>query len=246
MMLRYVPTVYKNVGKFKDLYKHSPQINYFPDYFSNQMRIIKLMIIFSQICFITMIIILTKLIKQRISVPELVSEKGKNYIISASSILSVICLLGLTFYNEKFLKFSRNSLGISDNILFLIYITNTYIFCSLTYNILLKIQIYGIPHDEFYMSIKRYTLMAMGISLIIYFVSLVLISYYTPVIHLEKLLMGFIIICKELNSIIFIFNFLVFVLTMKFDLYYIFLNLQIRPDVEFFLDQEESISIDTY
>lgn len=157
-----------------------------------------------------------------------------------TSFISVISLIGLTFYNESTLRFSKQTLNIVDNILFLNYVCSSFAFCYLSYIILLKIDISGIQKESSYLMAKRITLYLMGFSLIIYFISLLLVSFYNPIIQIEKKLFTFLVICKEAISMLFILTYLIFVLSLKYDLFYVHLSLQIRPDVEFFVDHDEN------
>ena len=53
-------------------------------------------------------------------------------------------------------------------------------------------------------------------------------------------LITIIIFCKEINSIMFFLNFLVFTLALKCSLYYVDLNINIIPEIECCFDIEEN------
>ncbi len=69
--------------------------------------------------------------------------------------------------------------------------------------------------------------------------SLLLISYYNAVISIEIFLSTLMIISLYLNSITFFLSFVVFIYTLKYDLFFITMNLEIRPDIEYFVDIDE-------
>jgi hypothetical protein len=109
------------------------------------------------------IICLTSLIKQRISVPELMDQKWRNYLILVSGTTSVLCLITLLFYNEPTLSFSRKYIGCVDNIVFTFYIVSTFIYCTMTYILLAKMNIQELPKDCACLLIKKYLIVFMGI-----------------------------------------------------------------------------------
>lgn len=67
-------------------------------------------------------------------------------------------------------------------------------------------------------------------------ISLILVSYYHPVIDQEKFLMSLLIYSMSANSLLFLVCQAFFIFSLKYDLYYVNMNLQIRPDLEYFLD----------
>lgn len=70
-----------------------------------------------------------------------------------------------------------------------------------------------------------------------------MISYYEPVIAIEQFMMSVLVVCLNVNSIVFLACFMVFVLTLKYDLFFIGLNLQFRPDMEYFVDFEDQMKM---
>jgi len=90
------------------------------------------------------------------------------------------------------------------------------------------------------MFIKKILLLIMGVQIFLYFVSLLLVSYYTPQLELEKKLSSLLIITMSINSVLFVFCKMLFILTLKYDLYFVSMNLQILPDIEYFVDLEEN------
>jgi hypothetical protein len=63
-----------------------------------------------------------------------------------------------------------------------------------------------------------------------------LVTYYNPLINPEKFLITILIICLNTNSLLFMALQALFIFSLKYDLYYVNMNLQIRPDLEYFLD----------
>ena len=68
-----------------------------------------------------------------------------------------------------------------------------------------------------------------------------LISLYNPMIFTEKILLSLMIFTMNINCIVFFYMFSLFVFTMKYDLYYVNLQLEVIPDLEFFLDAQEEL-----
>ena len=170
--------------------------------------------------------------------PELITEKKKNYLIIISCMISVMSIVGLTFFQEITLNFTKRYFGITDNILFLTYMTSSFLLCLLTFSLLNKMDSKGITKNIKFISYKKTILYIMVMNLMLYFTCLIIISYYDHAIKIEKHFISFLVLLKEINSIFFILNFLLFTLSMKYDLFYVHLNLHIRPDIEYFIDSE--------
>jgi len=145
----------------------------------------------------------------------------------------------MIFSSDYFLQFSRNFIKLLDNILIVILITSLLGICLTTYFLLLKMDVSGSPKESYYLKLKSYVLTFMGVTWFHYIGCLLLSSYYNPIIYIEKLMLGFIIVCKEANLIVFFLCYLLFIMSMKYDFYYFYLNLNVRPDIEFFVDDEE-------
>lgn len=186
-----------------------------------------------------MIVRLTSLIKQRISVPELSPEKKKNYLLIFLSMFNVASIIGLTFFQKITLTFSKDHIGISDNILFLTFLVCSFLICLLTWSILNKLDTIVVPKDERLIRYKKLILYIMTINILLYISCLSLVSFYTPNIKIDKLFISFVFLMKEINSILFIFNYMLFTFSLKFDLMYLHLNLNMRPDMEYFMESEK-------
>jgi len=193
----------------------------------------------SQVIFITIIIILTSLIRQRISVPELKMEKRKNYFILFSSIISVCSLMGLTFLKDKTMTFTRIFVGLTDNFLYISFLGSSISICYLSFILLKKIESIFFQKDSIFLFFKKIILAIMTINLVLYLSCLTLVSFYHPIIPVEQRFASILIILKEINSILFFINYGIYILTIKYDLYFVQSNLETRPDLQFFIDIEE-------
>jgi hypothetical protein len=186
-----------------------------------------------------MIISLSTLIKQRISVPELVSEKKKNYLLILLSLLIVGLSIGLTFFKNETLNFTFQYFGIIDNILYTLYMLSSLLVCFLSFSILNNIDTIGIPIDQKVVKYKKTILYTMFVNIMLYLACLVLVSYYKPTISYDKLFISFIFFLKEINSIFFLLEFMLYNLSLKYDLMYLHMNLNLRPDLEYFMESEK-------
>jgi len=155
--------------------------------------------------------------------------------------LSLVSLITLTYYYKPSFKITEIYFKLTDNILFFIYLFSLFSICLLTYFFLMKLENKGIPIDKTYLGIKRYVIIGMGINLFCYTFCLLMLSYYNPIIKIEQYLTSMLLVSKETNSIFFLFNFLLFIISLRYDLVYVHLNLQIRPDIEYFVDIEENM-----
>ena len=186
-------------------------------------------------------VIFTSIIRQRISVPELIYQKCKNDVIILLSLTSVASILGITFFEEKTSFLTKVYTGLVDNILFISFLTSSIIICLLLFTILKKIDLY-LPHtDRLNFYFKKILLFLMTCNYIQYISCLLIISYYQPIIMIEQKLSIIIMILKEVNSIFFILNYLMFILSIKEDFYLFVLKLETIPKLEDkFFDIEEN------
>lgn len=195
----------------------------------------------SQIIFMSMIVIFTSMIRQRISVPDLIQEKSKIYVILFSSIISVCSMIGMTLYKEKTYSFTKKFTGLADNILFITFLGSSIVICFLSFIILKKIDIFGVQKDSKFLYFKKIIIALMTVNFVLYLSCLIIISYYEPIITIEKNFTVLLMIMKEVNAILFLVNYLLYILTIKYDLNFVQLNLEMIPDMEFFIDREEYI-----
>lgn len=111
------------------------------------------------------LLLLTAMTYQRLSVPSLRNEKWKTYIIQLSSTFSVLSLIGILYYNKEVIDFSKK-LKLVDNSLWMCYIVCTYIYCLVTYNLLSKLDVDTEPLCNNYLAIKRFLLCIMSVQCI--------------------------------------------------------------------------------
>lgn len=153
--------------------------------------------------------------------------------------ITVISIIGLTFYQNRTMEFTKAHLGLSDNILFLTYIICSFMICLLSISILLKMETLGLPKDENILKKKKLILYIIIVNIMLYISCLSLVSYYKASIKIEKVFISIMFLLKEINAIMLILNFMLFTLSLKYDLSYIHLNLNMRPDMEYFVEYEK-------
>lgn len=115
----------------------------------------------------------------------------------------------------------------------------TFVHCFLSEKILSLLSSKELPSNHGYVLTKKIILVIMGLQIIFYTICLAITSFYIPKIQIERTLFFFSISLLGVNSCIFLFSLVFFVWTLKYDLYFINLNLEIMPDLEYFVDFEE-------
>lgn len=143
-----------------------------------------------------------------------------------------------TFLQKETLAFSR-SFGLVENIFQPFYILSSFLFSLFSFDLLRKISFTEQPVDNKYLTCKKLVLIFMFVQLICYLFNLLFISFYNPMIYTEKVLISSMIIMINLNSLFYSLMQIFFVLTLKHDLYYVSLHLEIRPDLEYFIECDE-------
>jgi hypothetical protein len=186
------------------------------------------------------IIILTTLTRQRLSVPELSMQKMKNSLVLFFGLISISSLFFTFILNDLSMKISRK-IGFVDNIFIITFMLSSFIFCFFSYDLLQKLSFKENSRIINYLYFKKVLLISMFTQAAFYITSFFLISFYHPVIFTEKILLSSMILTINLNSIAFYFMFVIFIYTMKYDLYYVNLQLVVIPELEFFLDAEEEL-----
>lgn len=144
----------------------------------------------------------------------------------------------VTFCSNYTLFVSR-SIGFIEDIFYLFYLIFSFLFSYFTFDILSKISFNEHPADYKYLFLKKGILIFMSIQLVSYILNLILISFYNPIIFTEKILLSSLIFGININSVMFIIMQYTFIFTLKYDLYYVNLNLEVRPDLEYFEDVDE-------
>ncbi len=121
-----------------------------------------------------------------------------------------------------------------------------FISCFFSYDLLNKLLLIEKPANFYYIYYKKTILIGMFSQMIFYMFNYYLISFYNPLILTEKILLSGMIILININSIIYYFLYAIFIYTLKFDLYYVNMQLEIIPDLEFFLDAKEELLRNQY
>lgn len=186
------------------------------------------------------ITILTTLIRQRLSVPELSKQKHKNSLVLFFGIISISSLFMIFILDKYSMTLSRN-LGFVDNIFNIVFMLSSFIFCFFSFDLLNKLSLKENPADLGYLFYKKFLLIFMFTQQACYIFNYLLISLYNPMIFTEKILLSTMVILINVNSIAFYYMFAVFVFTMKYDLSYVNMQLEVLPDLEFFLSEQEDL-----
>lgn len=186
----------------------------------------------------SIIIILTTLIRQRLSVPELSMQKIKNSFVLFFGFISISSLIMIFLCNNFSLKFSKN-FGFVDNIFNITFMLSAFIFCFFSFDLLNKLSLKDNPADMCFIYYKKFILITMFTQKTCYIFNILLISLYNPMIYTEKILLSSMIFTMNLNCITYFFMFTMFIFTLKYDLTYVNMQLEVIPDLEFFMDAEE-------
>lgn len=221
------------------LHKRKFQIMYFPDYIASLSPVTQILFLASQLVYLTITMTLYRLVKQRISVPELISQKFKNLVFLISSISSSTTLMLIALCKVKSKDVFLSVLGFCSNPMYLISMTCGILTVTMSFDLLVRIG--GEDFTRFNIKvvcIKRGIVFFMLMQYTLYCLSLLMVSYYNPVIQIEKVMMGVLVVCLDVNSYLLWVSLQFYVFMIKFDIYYINMNLLIRPDLEYFLDVE--------
>jgi len=239
--LKYVIAFYK-INKFT-IYKNKSSIDYYSKFFSEENDFVKVISVFAQLTLVTLLFLLSALIHQRVSVPELKSERWKNALVNVASLVSILSFIGFSFYYEETLEFSKKRLNLVDNVLFPVYMLMSFVYCLMLYVVLNKMSCKEVKKDENYLNAKKYLLIVMTIQLFLYINSLIIVSFYDPKLSIEKTLFALLVSSMGINSMVFMFCHAFFIFTLKYDLFFVNITLEILPDVEYFVDFEENAKL---
>lgn len=154
-----------SIAKSSNLYVNKFKIKYLSRYLSEQSLMPKLFILVNQLFLLSTVIALTSLIKQRINVPELISQHSKNYTILISCFISVICTLAMTFFYEESFSIFYKALGLCDNPIFLTFMVSTIIYCYLSLDILDKFNLPVVQKNVRYLYLKSSLLVLMTVQI---------------------------------------------------------------------------------
>jgi hypothetical protein len=178
------------------------------------------------------------LVKQRVSVPELSNQKFKNYSILLFAIILISSLIMIFLFNDIAIVFTKN-INLIDNIFNIIFMLSAFLFSYYNFEILNRLSLREKPIDYKIIYYKKFILISMFSQKMSYIINYILISYYHPIIYSEKILLSSLIIIINFNCIAFYFLFAFFIFTLKYDIYYVNLQLQLIPEIEFFTDDNE-------
>ncbi len=181
--------------------------------------------------------------------PELIKEKWRIYVALISTTISVTCVVVLLFYNIESLLLSKTVLKLVDNVIFPIWMGMSLTYCVMSFSLLEKLEMKDIQSNKSCLSFKKSNLFLMTIQFIVCkyknnfidSVSMVLISFYNPLVGSEIFLVDLMIVCMFINSVLFVLSNILFIYSLKYDLDYVKLNLLIQPDLEYFIDLEGAI-----
>jgi len=155
-----------------------------------------------------------------------------------SGIIAVISISILTFYPKETLNYSI-LLGFVENIFQLLYMTSSFSFSFLTFELLRKITLIEEFEGTNMLTFKKLMLFFMFAQFLCYLFNLFFVSFYNPIIYAEKILLSTMILILNVNSVFFSLMQNFFILTLKYDLEYINKHLQVRLDLEYFLEYDE-------
>lgn len=242
---KYVPNLYKNQKiDVESLSTIKYSFKNFSAFFNEQPSSIKSLIIISQIIFLFLCGCLFGLLNQRMSVPEFQKKKYFNFIFIISSSVSSLCMMINSFYYKESIAIFRYY-GIVDNgffILFMIFIIMT---CTFSY--LSLRTVFNLEEDNFSSFIfkfKQGAIAIMGLSFIGYLISLFIVSLFPLNSQGVEVFVSIIMICMGVNCIIFLTSFCLFVLSFRFDIDFVYSILNTQPDIEYFIDDSSTNSVD--
>ncbi len=139
-------------------------------------------------------------------------------------ILSLFSLVNLS-YNYDVSTLFFKGLGLKDNIVYSLYMFFTLCFLY---------QFSSIQNKSINTRAFSYVLYSIILNLLVYLVCLFVISFYhnSHFSDTKMLFMITVVICKEINSVLFHLNYMLFIFSVKSNLSAIGVNLNLNPDSE--------------
>ena len=149
----------------------------------------------------------------------------------ASGISSVVCLMNFTFNYDSTMIWSRK-LGLTDNIFYSSYLLSM----SFTFYHFISILIVNDYSKE--QTYLRYFKFIIVLNTLLFILSILMIFYYNQRLNndMAKVFLMTIILCKEINSVLFHINFLTFIIIIKSTLNIVDINLTIVPEIDYNVD----------
>lgn len=145
-------------------------------------------------------------------------------LISFFGILSLFSLVNLSYnYNNTILLFK--GLGLKDNVVYSFYMLST---------ICMLYQFSSIQSRTRNTRAFSYILFFLTLNVVVYLVCEGVLSYYkfSHISNTKMFIMVIVILCKEINSVLFHLNYMLFILWVKSNLSELGVYLAINPDSE--------------
>lgn len=223
-----IPCLYNQIKSVKSEHENVSS------FFSNESSSMKCLILISQIIFIILCGCISRLYHQRMSVPEYQDKIFNNkYFFVSSCICSISFTINLYCYNVT--KSISSFIGFNDSAIFIFSLISMILTCIFSYKALITLC-----HIKanFYILFKQLCIGVMLLSFLGYALSSFLISLFTPSDSFELIVYYIITICMDTNIILFLFTFSFFVLSLRFDIDFIYNTLNYLPDIEYFLNDQ--------
>ena len=223
-----IPCLYNQIKSVKNEHENVSS------FFSNESSSMKCLILISQIIFIILCGCISRLYHQRMSVPEYQDKIFNNkYFFVSSCICSISFTINLYCYNVT--KSISSFIGFNDSAIFIFSLISMISTCIFSYKALITLCHIK---TNFYILFKQLCIGVMLLSFLGYALSSFLISLFTPTDSFELIVYYIITICMDTNIILFLFTFSFFVLSLRFDIDFIYNTLNYLPDIEYFLNDQ--------
>lgn len=232
---------YSNSNRFSDKI-HS---YYFSDTFYNMHPILKIVALLSYYMLSTTIWRINALIYQRMSVPEMLVHRWKTEMIKISTFLMISSFFSLTIGHEQSKTLSLFYLGLVENVFYVVFLVSSLSIALVLFNLVSIINFQDHSRsDKKFLELFNFKIGSLFISFVqvlLYVISLLIVSYYTPSNNKEHNLINIVKFSNSINSIIYLFTMFAFNITINID--YEVLNQQLANnlDLEYFVDEEEDL-----
>lgn len=164
MILVFLPPFY-TVAVKSYLYVNKFNIYHFSEHLYRSNIMVKLILLIALVIFSSITFNIFCLIRQRIAVPELQKLRFMNKIFLCLSFLINLSTVLLTFLYYPIIDFTENKLGLCDNILFLVLMVLSYIYCNVSLELIKEIKISNRDHNVSVLKFKK--ILVIGIFAII-------------------------------------------------------------------------------
>ena len=223
-----IPCLYNQIKEVKSEHDNVSS------FFNNESSSMKCLILISQILFIILCGCISRLYHKRMSVPEYQDKIFNNkYFFVSSCICSISFTINLYCYNVT--KSISSFIGFNDSAIFIFSLISMISTCIFSYKAVITLCHIK---SNFYILFKQLCIGVMLLSFLGYVLSSFLISLFTPSDSFELIVYYIIIICMDTNIIVFLFTFSFFILSLRFDIDFIYNTLNYLPDIEYFLNDQ--------